>query len=32
LVNYARCRLGTRTACGDAQEAGLALAGPLREA
>ena len=30
--NYALCRLGTRTACGDAQGAGLALAGPLREA
>ena len=29
---YARCRPGTRTACGDAQGAGLALAGPLREA
>ena len=30
--NYALCRLGTRTACGDAQGAGLALAGPLRDA
>jgi hypothetical protein len=30
--NYARCRPGTRTACGAAQGAGLALAGPLREA
>ena len=30
--NYARCRLGTRTACGDAQGAGLALAGLLRDA
>src|SRR5208282_2995112 len=30
--DYARCRLGTRTACGDAQGAGWALAGPLRGA
>ena len=30
--DYALCRPGTRTACGDARGAGLALAGPLREA
>ena len=30
--NYALCRLGTRTACDGAQGAGLALAGPWRQA
>jgi hypothetical protein len=30
--NYALCRPGTRTACGDARGAGLALAGPWRKA